>query len=168
MPSTVTTPLWGIRFLLVVWGLTLLTLVYPGSTAADGPVTTQLHLDFPSPIFVDTGTQVELVDFSGTIHMVVRVYPTDPVFPTDPIRVHTNLAGVSGVGQTTGGRYQATGAATFEFDGELGDTDTLVFTGSYPLFPPTPIRGLRVLIAYEVTINEVGEVTDATASSGSD
>jgi hypothetical protein len=103
MPSTATTPSWCIRFLLVVWGMTMLTLVNPGVTAADGPVTTQLHLNFPSPVFVETGTQAELVDFSGTIHMVVHVTPPDPIAPPDPIRVHTNLAGVSGVGQTTGG-----------------------------------------------------------------
>jgi hypothetical protein len=59
-----------------------------------------------------------------------------------------------------------TGAAYFEFDGESGDT--LVFTGSYRLIPSDPIRGLRVLIDYEVIINEFGGVAEATASSGVD
>src|SRR5690349_11080999 len=65
--------------------------------------------------FTTTVTQPEVINLGGAIHVVTQItLPQDPCYPTDPCRAvpvtaHLNLAGVTGIGQSTGARYRATG-----------------------------------------------------------
>jgi hypothetical protein len=100
------------------------------AVAGSGPVTTNLWIPFPSGSPFD-----EPIDFSGSIHLVIQAIPSDPTIPSDPVRISTNLAGVTGVGQTSGIGYRVTGAADFV----LAASPNLDFTATYRLIPVDPI-----------------------------
>src|SRR5439155_713280 len=93
-------------FLLAALAATLCLTRGTPLAAGNGPVTTSLSIPFPSG-----NVNGKYITFTGSIHMVVHALPQDPSLPQDPTRVFTNLAGVSGVGRTSGIHYQATGAA---------------------------------------------------------
>src|SRR5262245_56109406 len=91
------------RSMKTVAGLSLMSMLLVGAGlggaaghAGGMPATIQLRMVFLSQVYINTGAQAELVDFTGEIHMVIvppdPVQPTDPVQPQDPIRVYTNLA----------------------------------------------------------------------------
>lgn len=103
----------------------------PGTPAAarKGPVTTSLWIPFPNG-----SSSHANIAFSGSIHLVIQAIPQEPFLPQDPFRIHTNLAGGSGVGLTSGIRYQATGAADFA----LAASSHLDFTATYRLIPQDP------------------------------
>jgi hypothetical protein len=133
----------------------------------NNPVVSNLRLPFNQTVFVTNGEASELVDFSGNIHLVVKVFlPPNPIVPPNPVRVHTNMMNVSGVGQTSGLRYRLTGAANFEFPANA--PGSFSFGASYRLLPPNPIRqsALSQFIRYDISLNSDGEVTEAEALPG--
>ena len=92
--------------------------------------------------FTTTVTQPELINLGGAIHVVTQITPSDPCIPTDPCRAvpvtaYLNLAGVSGVGQSTGQRYRATGSATVS--GSINLPGGFVVSAGFQLTPPNPI-----------------------------
>jgi hypothetical protein len=146
-----------------------------GETGAQPNTTTSnLMIPFQGTVYVNTGEQSEAVDLAGSIHLVVQVFsPTDPCascVPPNPIRIHTNMISVSGVGQTTGWRYEARGTANFELDVEVPSSFSVDTT--YRLTPsPPPIRALPnpppiLPVRYFISLNADGEVTAATAGVG--
>lgn len=100
--------------------------------------------------FTTTVTQPEVINLGGAIHVVTQItIPNDPCYPTDPCRAvpvtaNLNLAGVSGIGQSTGQRYRATGSATVSgsIDMPGGFVVSAVFqlTPPNPIVPPSPIK----------------------------
>lgn len=159
--------------------LAMLTLpCAPGSAAATRTVTTSLGAPLDGAFFVNNGDQPEWVDLTGSAHLVVQA-PTDFSIPNPPpIRVHVNMAGVEGVGRTTGRRYELTGAEDFEFDGALPASP--FFQGGYRLTPtPPPIRESPdpppiipspppiLPVDFSLTIEGSGIATQAAASVGS-
>ena len=100
--------------------------------------------------FTTTVTQPEVINLGGAIHVVTQItMPTDPCTPTDPCRfvpvaAHLNLAGVSGIGQTTGTRYRATGATdvtgTINLPGGFVVSAVFQLTPPDPIVPPSPIK----------------------------
>ncbi len=150
-------------------GLFLATVFLTFSAARAG-VISNLRLPFNQTVFVTNGDSSEFVDFSGNIHLVVRVFqpgdpyfPTDPVFPTDPLRVHTNIMNLTGIGQTSGLTYQLNGTTDIGFPANFpGD---ISFDADYLLLPPSPIRdgALSQRIRYNISLNSDGEVTGAQA-----
>lgn len=149
--------------------LMLTALAAPMGAAVGDTVTSNWRLPFQGSYFVDNGASSEFVDLSGSVHLVVKYYPGDPTVPPNPIRIHTNLVSVSGVGRTSGQSYRLTGAANFELDADAGST--FAFVGSYRLIPTDPCKGCptsaRFLpIRYAVMLNSAGEVTEATATAG--
>jgi len=158
-----------------VAGLSLMSMLLvgagPGGAAGHAggmPATTQLRVAFPSQVYINTGALAELVDFTGEIHMVIvppdPVQPTDPVQPQDPIHVYTNLAGVVGVGQTTGAIYRVTGAAQSSFVKML--PASLEFHEGYRLVPPDPVSPQPLLLRYTVDINADGIVGEVFVTMG--
>ena len=152
----------------------LTMLVPPGygrSTAAQN-ITTSLFIPFEGSVVANS----EMVDLIGTIHLIVKSFqPIDPCncVPPNPVRVHTNIISISGIGQTTGAIYKATGAAGFEF--ELEATNTYVFQAGYRLVPVPPpiIEGTPnpppiLPVQYSLTLDSLGEVLGATAVVGHD
>ena len=156
-----------IRAAALLFGLTLVLIGAAGGGAQPAQVVSNLTIPFNQSALVNNGDAAEPVDFMGSVHLVVKfTVPPDPITPPDPIRIHTNLMGVSGIGQTTGLRYEVTGAADFEF--QVNAQGNFSFVGSYHLVPPSPIKGdeeLTLPIRYNVVLNESGEVTQASASA---
>lgn len=93
--------------------------------------------------FTTTVTQPEVIHLGGAIHVVTQITtPVDPCSPGDPCRfvpvtAHLNLAGVTGIGQSTGARYRATGAA--DVTGAINMPGGFVVGAVFQLIPPDPI-----------------------------
>ena len=100
------------------------------------PLMKSLHVPLEGTVFVPLSDgSLDMVSLSGVLHVVLRVvYPSDPVFPGDPIRVAVNLEQMVGVGADTGLEYVATGA-------------TQVALSSYPPDPIIPLTLVGSLIA---------------------
>jgi hypothetical protein len=97
---------------------------------------------------------------SGFVHLVV---PGNPIIPSDPARVETNLVQVRAANDTAS--CSAIGTQSFTLA-----TATTPFTGSYafipgnPISPIDPCRDLGSLsIDYQLTVTEGGAIT-ATAT----
>jgi hypothetical protein len=155
---------------LALVGVMLTALALPvtaGSASATRTETTSLMLRLDGAYVVNDGVQSEVVDVVGRVHLVVQVdlLPPNPFLPPNPVRVHTNLVGVRGVGRTTGARYVATGAQSFAFESAL--PTQLSFIGVYRLFPTDPLRpgaeGFAFPIAYVLGLDSAGQVTEASA-----
>lgn len=135
---------------------------------AGSKVTTSLSTALTGSFFLDTGDQSssEWIDFSGDVHLVVQAIPPDPIIPPTPIRVHINMAGVSGIGRTSGTHYALNGSENFEADGAV--PNTLSLQGEYRLIPPNPIIPPTpvVPINFTVQVNESAVATGATAALG--
>ena len=75
------------------------------------PVTSSVQIPLAGTVFVPLSDgSFDQVALSGFVHVVTRVIPPDPLVPPDPLRIQINLDQVSGVGDISGLRYNATGA----------------------------------------------------------
>jgi len=126
------------------------------ATAAE--VTTSVWTQYSATV-----TQPELIHLGGVIHVVTKItQPSDPCSLSDPCRGVTlrwqlNLAGVTGVGQTTGKRYQVGGAAggfsgVFTMPGGFVASAALQLETPDPIIPPTPID-VHVILAADSSGN---------------
>jgi hypothetical protein len=149
----------------------LLTLLVPSSavrSAVAETVTSNWMIPFQGTVYVNNGGQSEVVDLAGSIHLVVKVsIPVDPCascVPPNPTRIHTNLVSISGVGQTSGMRYEANGAANLELEVDVPSAFT--FEASYRLKSIPSSVSASLPVQYSVTLNSAGEVTAASAGAG--
>jgi len=152
----------------VVLALFTLTVTHAQST-----VTTSLTTSLNGSFFFNNGDQSEWIDISGTVHLVIKSIPGNPVIPGNPIRVHANMAGVTGLGRTSGQQYVINGDENFEFDNTL--PAALQFEGHYrlipgnPVIPGNPIAPSPVLpVAFSVSLDEAGVVGNVAAVVNSD
>lgn len=142
--------------------------------AGSNKVTTTLRTSVTGSFFLNTGDQSssEWIDFSGEVQLVVQAIPPDPIIPPSPIRVHANIAGVSGIGRTSGQHFALNGSENFEADGDV--PNTLNLQGEYRLVPPTPIVPPNPIIPpnpivpinFTVQVDENGIATSALATLG--
>lgn len=138
--------------------------------AGSSKVTTSIKTTLTGSFFLNTGDQSssEQIDFSGDVHLVVQAIPPTPVVPPTSIRVHVNMAGVSGVGRTSGQQFVLNGSENFEADGDV--PNTLDLQGSYRLSPtPPPISQSPnpppiVPINFTIQVDENGIATSAVAT----
>ena len=121
-------------------------------------------------MFVSQTTQPEFVNLSGSLHLVIKVAgPQPPPIEPVPFTVHNNLQGVSGIGQTTGLTYHATGASTSQ--GMTTLPGSFSIQAAFQLIPPTPIRIAApnpppiLPVSGFVTLSANGTPTQATATS---
>ena len=83
-----------------------LALTLSTGSAVAGTVTTSVMIPLDDTVYAQTNQTPEWVNLVGRLHVVTQVVlPGDACAPTDPCRevrtrVRTNLAEVSGVGQT--------------------------------------------------------------------
>jgi hypothetical protein len=70
------------------------------------------------------------------------------------------MAGVSGIGRTSGQHFVLNGSENFEADGDV--PNTLNLKGEYRLIPPDPI----VPINFTVQVDQNGIATSALATIG--
>lgn len=126
---------------------------------ADG-VVSDLQIPFSQTALIASDGSSEYVVFSGSIHLVVKYFPTDPVLPPSPIRIHTNLTGITGIGQQSGLTYRLTGASNLAFP--INSETGFSFSSSYRLLPPSPIRELSMALRYNVSLNSDGTVSQTS------
>jgi len=138
--------------------VTFCVVAFPFSATA-AVVTTSVWTQFSTTV-----TQPELINLGGAIHVVTEITsPSDPCIPGDPCRgvpviVHLNLAGVTGVGQTTGQRYRATGAA--DVSGTITMPGGFVTGAAFQLVPPDPIIPPTLInVQVFLTTDSSGNVT---------
>jgi hypothetical protein len=77
------------------------------------------------------------------------------------IATHFNDAGVSGIGLTTGNKYQASGGNHF-VSNSGGTRNEFTFVNNFLLVAPGAGNNLRVHELVHVTVNANGEITAET------
>jgi hypothetical protein len=121
---------------------------------AGQPVTTSLQIPFTGTVYIplDDGS-TDAVALSGVVHVLTYFAPEGP--PTQPpLRIQINLDQVSGVGDWTGLRYNATGANRVNLPAVPPDPLNLGFNlvpDGPPIQPPDPIIPLD--ISFNLTFN---------------
>lgn len=136
--------------------------------SGNGVVTTSLKVGLQGSFFFNNGDQSEWIDVSGDIHLVVQAIPGNPVIPGNPIRVHTNMAGITGIGRTSGTQYVINGSENFELSSAL--PASLQFQGLYrlipgnPIIPGNPVSPNPILpVFFALSVDETGTGSSALA-----
>ena len=115
-------------------------------------VTSNLFIPFNQTFYGGS----EMVSFSGLLHLVTIYYPTDP------LRVHTNIINMEGIGQTTGTTYNVVGSnnssVTVTAGSQFQVDQFYRLLPPNPVLPPNPIR-----MRYTIDLDTDGFVTNATA-----
>jgi hypothetical protein len=73
------------------------------------------------------------------------------------VKTHSNPQGISGIGLTTGAKYQATGVTQEQFNAKIGEQDT--FINNFRLIGQGPGNNFLVHENFHVTVNANGVVT---------
>ena len=125
-----------------------ITLITALAVVAFAAATTNLNKAVNGQIALST----EPVEYAGVVHAVTQV-KGNSCAPVDPCRVFVNLAGVNGVGVTSGGVYQFVGAASADLVTSLPGDVSVVVRG-FRAVPPNPISPtdpcrLRVRLALD-------------------
>lgn len=145
-----------------------LTLSVCAQSSSSSKVTTNLKTALTGSFFLNTGdaSTSEWIDVSGSVHLVVQAIPPNPIIPPTPVRVHANMAGVNGIGRTSGTHFVLNGSENFELDGELPQSLTVV--GQYRFIPPSPIIPPNPVMPVNFTlqVDENGVATAAVATVG--
>jgi hypothetical protein len=137
--------------------LAVLSLVGVFSTATLAEVITNDRIPFTISVFVPcaNGGAGEIVDLSGTLHVVFHVtVDSDSGFHS---KSHSQPQGVTGIGQITGAKYQATGVTQDQFNGKVGSEFTYV--NNFRIIGQGPGNNFLVHQNVHVTVNANGEVT---------
>ena len=116
-------------------------------------VTTSVQVPLAGTVFVplSNGTD-DMVMLSGMVHVFTYFQTRNPFYPGDPMRIHINLDQVSGVGDLTGLRYNATGTFRINLPALPSDPMNTSFdlrvvgVPPDPLIPPDPIVPLDISI----------------------
>ena len=121
--------------------------------------TTNLRIPLDLVVFVPcaAGGAGELVALSGTLHVLTHV--TESPTGNLHLKAHFQPQGVSGVGLTTGDKYQGTGVTQRQtnINGPLPFTDT--FINNFRIIGQGPDNNFTVHQTIHFTVNANGEVT---------
>jgi hypothetical protein len=101
------------------------------------------------------GGNGELVVFEGNLHVLTAV--TFDRRGGVHVKTHNQPQGLTGVGQTTGDQYQATGVTQDEFNAKVGQTYT--FVNNFRIIGQATGNNFLVHETYHLTINANGTVT---------
>ena len=148
------------RMLMAV-GLTVVLAVAGVGTAKATPRSGLTPVDSRRVSFADTVFATESnenVDVVGHLHVVTQLSGSDSTGWT--VEWHANLDNTSGTGETTGDRYQGTGADS----GVVHPPSPIreaSFEASFTLHPPGPIHPPSpIRLAVNVVYDETGHVSD--------
>jgi hypothetical protein len=97
----------------------------------------------------------ELVLLEGTLHVLTHVTIDDQ--GGLHVKQHFQPQGISGVGLTTGDKYQATGVTQDEFNATAGFEET--FINNFRIIGQGPDNNLLVHETFHVTVTPNGDVT---------
>ncbi len=103
------------------------------------------------------GGDGELVLLSGDAHEMVD-FTADHAGGVH-VKEHENFQGISGVGETTGLKYQATGATNTEFNASIGSEET--FVSNFRVIGQGPNNNFLVHENVHITINANGTVASS-------
>src|SRR4051812_26788386 len=140
--------------------ITLMTMMVVGTLpalAAAGTFTTSTSFPFDIVVFVScaNGGAGGDVGVSGTVHDLFHV-TFDNVGGLH-IKALDNPQGISGVGLTTGAKYQATGGTQSEFNAKVGLEETDV--NNFRIIGQGPGNNFLVHDNFHVTVNANGTIT---------
>jgi hypothetical protein len=143
------------KCLLIAVGAILTLTATPPPARAE--VVTNVSVPFFFPVIVPcaNGGAGEVVLLTGDLHMLLRI--TADNNGGLHVKMHVQPQGVSGVGMTTGAKYQATGVAQEEFNVKVGIEDT--FVNNFRIIGQGPGNNLLVHENAHFTINANGDVT---------
>ena len=122
-------------------------------------VTTSTKSPLSLTVFVPcaVGGAGERVALSGTLHDLSHVtFDGRGGFHLD---VHDNPQAVSGVGLTTGDKYQGTGVTRSDTQGTAGGTSVFTFVNNFRIIGSGPGNNFLVHDNIHVTVNPNGTVT---------
>jgi hypothetical protein len=119
--------------------------------------TTNLQIPITLVAFVPcaNGGAGELVELTGTLH--VLLHTTADGRGGFHVKSHFQPQGVSGVGLTTGDKYQGTGVTQDEFHVTAGITET--FVNNFRIIGQGPDNNYLVHENFHITITPNGDVT---------
>jgi hypothetical protein len=130
--------------------------------AASGPaVTTTSNIKIPLNILVFVpcadGGAGEFVELTGNLHILSHTTVNGNRFN---VMSHFQPQGISGVGQSTGDRYQGTGVTQERFggsfvNGQFSDT----FINNFRIIGQGPGNNFLVHQTFHLTVNANGEIT---------
>ena len=137
--------------------LSVLSIVALGLLSAQAAVTTNIEVPVNIPVFIPcaAGGAGELVVLSGDLHVLLR-------FTIDNnggihSASHFQPQGISGIGQTTGDKYQGTGVTQDEFNAKVGHEET--FINNFRIIGQGNGNNFLVHENFHITINANGSVT---------
>lgn len=124
---------------------------------------TSLWAPLAGSVLAPLGGSYDSVNLSGRVHVVASLYPGDP------IHISVNLAGVSGVGSSSGLTYRATGARQLTLPAVPEDPINLSFElrvlqPKDPLTPPDPVQPLNIALRFHSN-PDTGELSGVEVES---
>ena len=112
------------------------------------------------------GGNGEMVDMSGPLHFLFQTTVNGNNFVT---RFHAQPQGISGIGQTTGDKYQATGVTQGQFKGSFVNGQFEVTEiNNFRIIGQGPGNNFLVHSTFHVTVNANGFVTAFVDNSSID
>jgi hypothetical protein len=135
------------------WLIFLLAVWTPSLHAA---VTTNVKIPVNIPVFIPcaAGGAGELVVLQGNLHALVRF--TMSASGTIHAAIHFQPQGISGVGQTTGDKYQGTGVTQDQFNATVGHEET--FINNFRIIGQGNGNNFLIHQVVHITINANGTV----------
>jgi hypothetical protein len=144
-----------VKHLILVLAVALLIAAHPRSTSAQATAITE-NLQFPIvfDVFVPcaNGGAGETVSLSGTLHEVFHI--TFDVNGGVHVKIHDQPQGISGFGQASGAKYQATGVTQ-----QQSNTNPFTFVNNFRIIGQGPGNNFLVHQVFHVTVNANGAVT---------
>jgi hypothetical protein len=142
--------------------LVLLALVVPALTfgttsVARAEVTDNLSVPIDQSVFIPcaNGGAGELVTLSGNLHILLRY--TESAGGGIHAASHFQPQGVSGIGETTGDTYHATGVTQDQFNATVGVEET--FVNNFRIIGQGPGNNYLVQEVFHITFNANGSIT---------
>ena len=146
-----------VALLIVTFMVGTAALMMPALAKAD-TVTTNVkyHVEWTKWVPCAMDGAGEDVTLSGEMHKVYHVTVNDGRGSVHIIN-HCQPQGISGIGLTSGDKYQATGATLSSFNGWVGIPETDV--NNYRIIGQGPGNNFLVHETVHITVNANGEVT---------
>jgi hypothetical protein len=140
----------------VVAGM-VLTFVLATATTSQGAVTTNVREPFTLFEFIPcaNGGAGESIELTGTLHILFTA--TENGSGGFSVSSHFNPQALTGVGDTTGAKYQGTGVTRDNFNLNVGQVST--FVNNFRMIGQGPGNNLLVHDVTHVTVNAKGVVT---------
>ena len=142
--------------------LVLLALVVPALTigttsVARAEVTTNFTMPVDIGVFIPCadGGAGEVVTLSGDLHTLIRY--TESASGGIHAASHFQPQGISGVGETTGDKYQGTGVTQDEFNATVGVEET--FVNNFRIIGQGPGNNFLLQEVFHITFNANGSIT---------